>query len=252
MSKLIPLTLAPVASACLCAFAIGAPPEEEPAYDVVVDPMAEVCLRGVGDAAWATARLSPEALKPKLDGARATILLCATSGRFGRSFDEVIYSVEVEDPTGGGGEAAFLLQAFNSVRSYAWIERKRNRSPYEYGEISVESGVGRGAFSLHTKAGFQLTAALGPRDVGGLHQDVSFDGAIYLPQALNPREDVGEYFLARLDGEAEVFAFDSTVDTFSFQGEGPLATLLTEGHFTPELWILRPTSRHAKTDNLER
>ena len=213
-------------------------------YDITVSPVHEVCLEGSGDAAWATALLAPEGLAPHLEEGRARLSLCGTSSRFGgRNFQEAIFTVEVEAPE--GGEATFLVEALESLRLYARVERRRNRSPYAWGAVRErfdEQGAALGFgppespwFEAHT------TFAAPPSPP----EPQVFEGAIHQPGHT--------LFYARLEGDrAEAPCSPADTLTLGPVGVSALSDALRASGFTPERWLLRAAGTHAKTNTLDR
>lgn len=214
---------------------------EERDWDVAVEPVREVCVEGTGEGSWAAALLAPEGLAPALVDGRAQLSLCGTSARFGgRDFQEAIFSVVVQEPR---GEAAFLVAALNSRRSYAWVERHRNRSPYQHGAV-LGTFDGRGArLALGPEDAPWLSAST---DLGGVAPAGApevFDGAIYLPgRAL---------FYARLEGDAARAPWGPTDRLEVAPGASVITEAVLASGFTPTGWRLGAAARHAKTATID-
>ncbi|HYR28576.1 MAG TPA: hypothetical protein VEU30_08925, partial [Thermoanaerobaculia bacterium] len=94
----------------------------------------DVTLTGTTDLDYWRTRLP---MPPLAVNGRAQAMVIAAAARFrGIRFCELSMSVAVE-----GG--AFLLQAFNSVRFFAWSERTFFHTPYAHAPVSVsESAFG--------------------------------------------------------------------------------------------------------------
>ena len=226
--------------------ALAAPSRTAP-ITIDITPVYELCLSGRSDGAAWTAALAPEGLAPALTDGQATLLLCATTLRFGgRTFHESVLSVAVAEPDGADG--AFLVGAYNTVRFYAWVERRRNRSPYTFAHIALGSAASPAL--VVTTDQVVWSASLGPRPGGMALESDPFDGPIYLPSV----DGRGGWFYAQLDGEAQITPYDPAVDGFSLgpPGADPLRDRLGEVGFEPLFWSLRPAARHAKSDTQDR
>lgn len=213
-------------------------------YDIAVEPVHEVCLEGLGDGAWATALLAPEGLAPALEDGRAKMTLCGTSARFGRrDFQEAILSVAVLAPEGEAG--AYLVAALNSLRSYAWVERHRNRSPYAHGAVHEGFGADGARLSLGPDEAPWVLAATDLSGVPVMASPDLFEGALHQPGHT--------LFYARLEGEVARAPWRPQ-DSFvvSETANAAISTALLASQFTPTGWRLRAAGRHAKTNTLDR
>lgn len=227
--------------------------EEAPDWDVSVSNVQEVCLFGRADLAYWQATLAPEELAPLEQDGAAVVFLCATTARFGgRLFHEGILGVMTSrDPY--DLEAAFLVQGFNSIRSSAWIERRRNRSPYLHADILRESPGPRSRFEITRRGALVARGAMGGSIPAEIDRHPDFEGSIYLPRA-EGASTPGPYFEASLTGPAEATPFVPGVDTFEL---GPAeasttAAHLTASHFEPTTWRIRAAGVHAKTRTYDR
>lgn len=192
-------------------------------YVAELDHVREVTISGSADFHYWRNRLQNEGLTPiERDGA-AQMLLTAADGRFrGVHFRELAVSVLA-------GDGAYLVQAFNSVRFFAWVERVIFKTPYTHARLAVDAAAIRSAM---------VEAHCGPRKAGKTEVD-GFDGPVYLPG--------GRWFRAHIAGLTERFPFDPARDSL----ETSLASLL-ESRFTPREWHLRRDARHAKGNTLPR
>lgn len=179
----------------------------------------EVTITGTADARYWRERLQREDLVPvERDGA-ARMLLIASDARFrGIRFRELSISVLAND-------GAFLVQAFNSVRFFAWVERTIFKTPYAHARIEVDHAAVRSEMLLAECATRKAAAT----EVDG------FDGPVYLPN--------GRCFRAHIAGLTERIAFDPERDRF----QTTLAALRDSG-FVPREWHLRHDARHAKAN----
>lgn len=208
-----------------------------PPLTLSVEPVAETCLSGPADAEYWRAALAPEGLTPLLTEGRAWLTVCATRARFGgRSFGEGTLGVATAD----GG--LFLVGAINDVRSYAWVERRRNRSPYVHGDSTRSAGAVR----LGAPDGAVLVATRAERP--GHPEPLDFTGPIWLPAT---QGEPGGAFWAALTGDGLVWQIDPTVDHVEI-GPAALAAPLRDSGWAPTRWTAREASRHAKSDTVAR
>ncbi|HEY0142399.1 MAG TPA: hypothetical protein VGF48_15985 [Thermoanaerobaculia bacterium] len=183
----------------------------------------EVTVSGTADLHYWRKRLQEEGLTPSETDGAARILLTAADARFrGVHFRELSVCVFA-------GDGAFLVQAFNSVRFFAWVERVIFKTPYTFARVAIDAAAIRSEM---------VEAHCGPRKAGPTEVD-GFDGPVYLPN--------GRWFRAHIAGLTERIAFDPARDTF----QTTLAPLL-ESRFTPREWHLRRDARHAKGNTLPR
>jgi hypothetical protein len=131
----------------------------------------EVSLSGTADLSFWKDRLKNEDLAPAESDGKAQILVVAADSKFkGVKFREVSFSVLVTDPENGKAqEAAFLVQAFNSCRFFAFCERVFFSTPY-----------------LH--AGARVSAALSASIQLTLQKEVIFDAGMRTCDSAPKRE----------------------------------------------------------------
>src|SRR5205814_6281516 len=114
-------------------------------YAAKVGHAREVSLLGSADLAFWRERLSAENLVPaERDGKAQIMILGATMRYIGARFTEISFSVLLsghEEAVGSGG--AFLFQAYNSSRLFAWCERVLFSTLYLHGNChaSVSSPI---------------------------------------------------------------------------------------------------------------
>jgi hypothetical protein len=101
----------------------------------------EVSLLGTADLAFWEERLKEEGLAPAESEGKALLLLIAADSKFmGVRFRELSFSVLVgrqEEGARRGG--AYLAQAFNSCRLFAFCERTFFSTPYYHGDVRVSA-----------------------------------------------------------------------------------------------------------------
>lgn len=192
-------------------------------YVAELEHVREVTLSGSANLTYWRDRLQNEGLTPREREGQSQMLVIASDARFrGIHFRELTISVLAD-------EGAYLVQAFNSVRLFAWVERVIFRAPYVFERIRVDSTAVRSAV---------LEAHCALRKAVSAEVD-GFDGPVYLPDR--------RYFRAHIAGLTERIAFDPGRDAFATT----LPSLL-ESRFVPREWQLRRDARHAKGNTLPR
>src|SRR5262249_38325691 len=103
----------------------------------------EVSLHGTADLAFWKGRLAKEDLHPAEHDGRAEVLIVAAEARFrGVRFRELNFSVLVAGHEEGvRSDGAYLVQAFNSCRLFAFCERVFFSTPYYPGDVRVSALV---------------------------------------------------------------------------------------------------------------
>lgn len=157
------------------------------------------------------------------DEGRTQLLLIAADASFcGIRFRELSIS-RVESP-----ERATLLQAFNSVRFFAFCERFFFKTPYAHGDVHLgETWVtAPGVFSAELRE----------------HRQRSFVGEESATYEVDLPHD--RYFVAKLEGMTEKYPVTAK-DRFELRHP------LLKG-FVPREWIIRADARHAKSKTYRR
>ena len=212
----------------------------------------EVSLLGSADLGFWAERLRGEGLTPVEHPGRARVLVVSCNSKFfGVRFRELSFSIFVRRPDASeGSDAAFLVQAFNSSRFFAWSERTWFSTPYRHGMIDVDVGLpaamrlgleGQTVFSAVMNNGSRVgPAALrraGPPEDnviedGGPALEASlshptgrepsrcgvegFAGPIFLPRSTREKSTSGRLFFAKIEGETQAYAFSAS-DTLTLR-----------------------------------
>ena len=218
-------------------------------YVAEVAPVKEVTLHGLADLAYWRDKLAAENLQPLKSNERAQVIISATEAKFwGITFRELLIGIHVQ-PTSAmpaGMPAMYLIQAWNSVSAFAWIERMMFGTPYATGKIAVDP---RYPSSLQLSQRAELLVAA---DMSGEQQrkpaevvEENWHGAIFLPRRKGAQQKL---FIAKLAGTTEHFPFRSG-DSFTLaRGKNcPVIDWLADSHFTPQAWHVRQTAAHAKS-----
>lgn len=229
------------------------------AYAAAISGVLEISLVGLADLTFWQDKLRPAGLSPTVRDGCAECLISATNAKFhGIRFRELSFSVFVTNEAGGAArDGAYMAYAFNSLRSFAWIERTLFSTPYYHGQLDVT--LGDSARVLAHAAGQPVLHA----ELNGLgdarreltqSEMANWFGTIYLP-SLRPGGACGEkLFYAHLAGETNVYPFDPARDRYQLT---PLASHVAlhdfrESGFEPRAWNVRPNAQHAKSKTVHR
>lgn len=216
----------------------------------------DASLAGSADLDYWRERLEQEGLAPiEVDG-RAQALIIAADARFkGIRFRELSLSIQAR-PLGGPASAAgaFLVQAFNSNRLFAWCERRLFYTPYLHGRVRVSAAVPAsidlavdGPTAFHAEM-FAPPPGAPPRTPVRAADD-GWEGPVYLPaRAAGGR---GKMFFGRVRGFTETYQF-LPEDWFSVTRAACAFEHLLASNFVPALWLLRPAAAHAKSKTYPR
>lgn len=206
----------------------------------------EVSLTGSADLDYWRRQLAPEGLVPLEREGRAQVLIVAADAKFrGLRFQEMSFSVLAARADAQGRQGAFLVQAFNSRRFFAFCERWWFKTPYGHGQVTV---------SIYPPASLRLTTGDGGEFQAVMHLPIDelspatavWDGPVFLSAAAGkpPRK-----FFARIRGETGISSFRLGKDRFTVRASPRAAVLqqLLDSGFTPSEWQIRPTAYHAKS-----
>lgn len=222
-------------------------------YVAQIEHVREVSLLGTADLTYWRQRMQPLGLVPRdVDGA-AQFVVSATNARFkGVRFRELSLALVIEPVSDCPGEHSyFLMQAFNSCRLFAFIERRLFSTPYLHGE--VQSQVELPANVRLNVRGAELLAIEMAKDLSlRSPQSVameSWTGPILLPPAKHEPTKVRRWFMAKISGETEVYRFEPAGDTFRMTASPSIPALgwLGESGFMPTTWLLRKDAQHGKS-----
>lgn len=228
----------------------------------------ELTLLGKADLAWWVERLEPLGLRPLADqdGQAQVLLICAASRYLGIKFREVSVSILAgpREAARWPGPGSYLLQAFNSVRWFAWCERTFFSTPYRLARIEMAlapaprvavlwNGLPVFSARMQTRAG----GALDPAGSAGEAMAPGWSGPVFLPPpaATPPGRGPRKFFLATIAGAARVVDFDPGLDQVSvgvpagLEGQQALQSLqaLLDSRFAPLRWLIRSDAKHSKS-----
>jgi hypothetical protein len=225
------------------------PPAAPPLKFVArVAPVKEVTLHGTADLRYWRKRLMPEGLEPVEANGMAQLFVSATEARFwGLLFREALIGVQVIRPGREREPVAgmFLVQAWNSLSAFAWVERTMFHTPYEHGQIEVDPrSPAQLQVAEHRKTLLDAKQAA-PREPLST-ADETWQGPIFLPIRAGRAPQL---FIAQLNGPTEHHLFKPEHDSFAYATEASHVAIqsLRESNFTPTRWHLRQAASHAKS-----
>jgi hypothetical protein len=243
------------------------PPPAPIQYAVEVKSVRELNLVGRADLAYWTAHLAGTGLTPLSVDGYAEVTLGATDLTWmGLRFNESILvltlaeaaaphpnDAEPKTPYGqaSSGQAAagsYLLHAYNSRRSLAFMERAFFRTPYYPAAIQL-STQSPARLQVVDRAGGGLRAEVGTSVRPTRATDDIWEGAVHLPRQRTAPQGRAGYFYVRLAGPGEAFPFVYGSDTVTFapSRESPVFKWLQASRFTPREWRCRPDATHSKS-----
>jgi hypothetical protein len=207
-------------------------------YVASLEHVREVSLLGSADLRFWTDRMRSAAVAPLARDGCAEVMVVGASARFrGVPFTELSFTITV------GDNAAFLVQAFNSVRFFAWSERVFFSTPYVHAGVEVSAG-NRPSCVLRTGGCEAFEARMAAIPAKETLAGEVWKGEVYLP-------DREKMFHAVLAGDTRRRAFDPS-DRLSMRGGSPIIRALVESDFVPREWIVRSDARHRKSKTCRR
>lgn len=207
----------------------------------------EVSLVGTADLGFWTDRLRVEGLEPLDCDGRARILVIAADSRFLRlRFQEISFSIVLSS-----GSGAFLAQAFNSRRFFAFCERKFFRTPYAFGRLRVSASLPASVqLTRNDELLFraEMGAGAAPLPPGSSPYQAGWEGPVFLPSRGQARSR-GRRFFARIRGAAQTVAFEPSRDVLELRPASGLPTFqdLIDSGFRATHWLVRQDAVHAKS-----
>ncbi len=237
----------------MCAQAIDATSVK---YVAQVSPVREVALLGTADSQYWRGPLERAEVLPLDDGGRVPILIGATDTRFhGIRFRELTVTVFCRDRRGALPDGAFLAQAYNSVRWFAWVERNIFATPYDHGlaEVTIDPNA---SFQLTVGGAVALRATMSVDQASQRSAEHSasdgFAGPVYLPRR-KPNARLN-WFYASISGETDTFPFDPAHDSLSLRPTAgqPVIQSLVDSRFTADRWAARSAATHKKSKTYRR
>jgi hypothetical protein len=207
----------------------------------------EVTLHAAAKLDFWRERLSAERLYPWEQAGAAEIIISATDLHWmGKRTYEVTLGLTVSARADAATrDGLYLLQAFNSSRLFAWMERTFFNTPYSLGRIQF-SAQPPAAVTLSDAQGVMAELSMKPAAAPTLEQEEMWQGVIYLPG--------GRYFVARLGGHTQVYPFDPAAHTARFEARDryPAFQWLLDCGLRPLEWHIRQDAIHARSRTFTR
>jgi len=216
----------------------------------------EVSLTGTADLFFWQDRLAHEDLIPAEREGRAQVLIVAATMKYmATQFTEVSFSVLLSNPDNRANEGgAFLVQAFNSFRPFAFFERVLFATPSLHADcraslvapISIQ-------IAQRGETAFRAVMSENSKTKSAGAEDRGWEGPVFLPQNKG-RTAKGRIFFARVRGQGRTYPFERTEDILSLPlSSGPkIFQLLRDSQFTPTRWIVREDATHGKSRTYSR
>jgi hypothetical protein len=216
----------------------------------------EVSLRGTADLAFWVDWLPSQALHPAAseDGNAQLKIIAADLAFMGVRFQELSFSVLVCGPKQASrGDAAYLVQAFNSSRVFAWCERVFFAAPYDYGDVGVSASF-PASMQLVKNGEVLFRAEIGAEGCGqkrphSRREENSWEGPIFLPKRRRQADHESRFFFARIAGDTQIYPFLPAQDTLMIKPTpaNEILQALLDSHFIVKEWLIREDATHAKS-----
>lgn len=220
----------------------------------VVTDVVDVSLLGTADLSYWQAALKPEQLEPIDHNGRAQILIIAADAKFmGLRFRELSFAVFARDVSGLTDlSGSFLVRAFNSRRSFAWIERAFFKTPYYHGAVAVQWEPPLVQLQLPNLA-FDVRSGQSLKQMPDTSKIMGWHGPVFLPSKPGIAVAKSKLFFAHVMGLTQEFPFDPARDTLTLpdSAEPPFQALRDSG-FRPAKWSVRPLAVHSKSKTYSR
>lgn len=213
-------------------------------YVATLPHVREVSIVGTADLGFWADRLRSEGLAPLESDGRARILIIAADSRFlNVSFQELSISIFLSP----GG--AFLTQAFNSRRSFAFCEYRLFGTPYAFGKVHVSATLPASVRLTHQQE-LLFRAEMGSGIVppeSPPHQD-GWDGPIFLPSR-REGEGSSRLFFAKIHGATQPAVFQPSRDVLEIRPSRkfPVFQALIDSRFEATEWLVRQDAMHMKS-----
>ena len=209
----------------------------------------EVTIRGSANLDFWKRRLECEDLIPIERDGRAQLLVIAAAMRFkGIHFAELSFSVLVRR---GQPEGAFLVQAFNTVRFFAFVERNLFSAPYHHGDVQLDVGTSPFArVADKDQGGFRAEMAGAEREPASIGE-AGWEGPVFLPRDSRSQSPRRKYFVAGIRGRTRSYPFTSDDRiTIEPSARSPIFQWLIDSGFAGLEWSIRESARHSKSKTM--
>ncbi|MGB1286917.1 MAG: hypothetical protein ACPG7F_10320 [Aggregatilineales bacterium] len=210
-------------------------------YMTIVEPVLEVTLRGFARADLWQQHFHENDLKTQITGQTVEVLISGVSAKYmGIPFRELSVSVQMSEKT------YFLAHAYNSLRPFAFAERRFFRTPYYPAALEIIPHR-----LTVEKAGQSVFNASLSTDATPVNQAPGLDVLqIYLPKNLRKQAQQPHYFHARLEGETVFYDHSTATLNYPQPHQESIFSLLSQSDFQIEQWWVRETARHSKSKTI--
>lgn len=219
-------------------------------FIVEVQPVKEVALVAEADLAYWQDRLKGARVFPYNQQGKAAIVISATDLRsLGRRTNEFTIGLVVcERPAADSPDAFYLVQAFNSSRLFAWIERIFFATPYSPGHICVDDRM-PAQIQLADRAGTIFSVQMNTTATPTVSRDELWQGKIYLPRLTADSRKAQKYFVAKLGGRTDIYPYSPKNDTLQISARNgqPVFQWLLESKLVGKEWRVRSNAVHARS-----
>jgi hypothetical protein len=227
-------------------------------YVAEVNHVREVSLLGSADLAFWRERLSAENLFPAERDGKAQVLIVGATMRFmGIRFTEISFSVLLSGHEEAAGQTgAFLFQAFNSSRLFAWCERVFFATPYLHAHCPLCSSPFQ-FNSCWTELAFRAEMqadAKTPQRQSLASRRRNLGRACFSCRGTVVATPLRSLLLCEMKGQTAAYPFVRATDALFIkpsQEPGILRALLDSG-FTGEEWVVRKDATHGKSKTYAR
>ncbi len=241
-------------------------------YVAQISHVREVSLLGTANLAYWRDRLAADELTPARQDGRAQLLIVAAEMRFmGVQFRELSFSVLVDrvhemphtpalppEERGRTDGGAYLVQALNSCRFFAFCERFFFSAPYFHGDVRVMTAplasirlVQGGKVLFAAEMADAATAP--PREPSRVGDD-GWQGPVFLPAGRRWKDTGGRWFFAQISGHTRTYSFDPSVDSLAIRPDHDrgIFQALRDSQFAASQWAIREDAMHRKSKTYRR
>ena len=217
-------------------------------YAAIIDNVHEVALWGKANLIYWKNYLKTFDFCPYNENDSASVIISALNSKFkGIKFSEFSASLKISfSKEGSTDDGYYLIQAYNSIRFFSWVERKIYKTPYYPGKIFLNNTI---PAKLTLESGGSKLLESGMESDRTLIEEKQelLDCKIFIPG-----NGGRNYFHASLGGLTDTFNFTSG-DTFIIaENAGGVWKLLIESDFTPIRWKIRNNAFHKKSKTFKR
>ncbi len=204
--------------------------------------------------------LARECLVPAEKDGHAQVLIIAGDLKFkGIRFREISFCVFVDvEKDGEKPGGAYLIQAFNTSRLFAFCERVFFSTPYRHGDVRVSASV-PASTQLVIDGECPFEAKMRDDDSTVVREpsqqrEDGWEGPVFLPGTRSGRSREGKMFFARVTGMTQTYPVQANRDTVTLRPSPQSAVFqaLLDSHFVAKQWILREDAIHAKSKTYSR